>query len=479
MVVHFFKLVWYEKLSDGTLATGVDITDAVSWDVKKGIKSKAASFDINLKNNWKSHIATAGDRINEMAIQADDEIKVYADNAPITEDASQLLMVGTVMAFEGLASGKKRTIKVKCSDKSQLILNKIAPKGNYASGSGWTASSIIIDVVKQISQNAGSFDIDTSNVATTRSDSSAFPAIDVGKSMKPVHEWINELSNPERTNSAAELAPGGTLVDTKTYIWYLDENNKLFWFYPDDSVQYTLVYGVDRVFQVKLKKDVFDVINMVIIRGGKDKRGSGITWYYYDRATKQKELRFKVLPRPRLAELEREVLIQEDDTQTTLDGAITNDATTISLTDASSFPASGHVRIGEEYIAYSGKSSNDLTGCTRAAFATAAVQHEDDVLVKDASTYGAMSNDDFRDRVKNLIESEGQKITTKYGDPRWRGSIEVEGAKYTAGELLNITCEDIGVSNQILRIIDVHHQMTKKGWFTTLKVEEDEKNLGS
>ena len=68
---------------------------------------------------------------------------------------------------------------------------------------------------------------------------------------------------------------------------------------------------------------------------------------------------------------------------TTLNGTITSSATTITLTDASNFPSSGYIVIrkvltsddtsdpllvgtlANETIQYSGKSSNDLTGCTR------------------------------------------------------------------------------------------------------------------
>ena len=60
---------------------------------------------------------------------------------------------------------------------------------------------------------------------------------------------------------------------------------------------------------------------------------------------------------------------------TTLNGNITDSATTITLTDASSFPTSGYIVIvstnattglyTSETIKYTGKSSNDLTGCTR------------------------------------------------------------------------------------------------------------------
>jgi len=68
---------------------------------------------------------------------------------------------------------------------------------------------------------------------------------------------------------------------------------------------------------------------------------------------------------------------------TTLNGTITSSATTVTLTDASSFPTSGYIVIrkvltsddtsdpllvgtlANETIQYTGKSSNDLTGCTR------------------------------------------------------------------------------------------------------------------
>ena len=60
---------------------------------------------------------------------------------------------------------------------------------------------------------------------------------------------------------------------------------------------------------------------------------------------------------------------------TTLNGAITDSATTIALADGSAFPTSGFIVIEKvnavsglfenEVIEYTGRSSNDLTGCTR------------------------------------------------------------------------------------------------------------------
>ena len=67
---------------------------------------------------------------------------------------------------------------------------------------------------------------------------------------------------------------------------------------------------------------------------------------------------------------------------TTLNGGIVAADTTITLTDASSFPTSGTVLIGDfssgnyastsELVTYSGKAGNDLTGCTRSTNGTTA-----------------------------------------------------------------------------------------------------------
>ena len=69
------------------------------------------------------------------------------------------------------------------------------------------------------------------------------------------------------------------------------------------------------------------------------------------------------------------VAISTFELNTTLNGDITDSATTITLADASSFPTSGYIVIvstdattglyTSETIQYTGKSSNDLTGCTR------------------------------------------------------------------------------------------------------------------
>ena len=57
-----------------------------------------------------------------------------------------------------------------------------------------------------------------------------------------------------------------------------------------------------------------------------------------------------------------------DIANSTLNGAITAGATTITLADASSFSTSGNGDIDGDSFSWTGKSSNDLTGCVGISF---------------------------------------------------------------------------------------------------------------
>jgi hypothetical protein len=73
---------------------------------------------------------------------------------------------------------------------------------------------------------------------------------------------------------------------------------------------------------------------------------------------------------------------------TTLNGTINSSATSITLTSAASFSASGTIVIDTESITYSGKSTNTLTGCVRGANGTTAAAHTSGATVTQvASTW--------------------------------------------------------------------------------------------
>ena len=78
----------------------------------------------------------------------------------------------------------------------------------------------------------------------------------------------------------------------------------------------------------------------------------------------------------------------------TLNGALLNDAagtggsgTAITLTSTTGFPTTGRIQVGTELISYSGISSNDLTGITRAVDGSTRAAHSDGATVTNAADF--------------------------------------------------------------------------------------------
>jgi hypothetical protein len=80
---------------------------------------------------------------------------------------------------------------------------------------------------------------------------------------------------------------------------------------------------------------------------------------------------------------------------TTLATDLTTGATSIVLTDASTFSSSGTIQIEEETITYSGKSSNTLTGASRGQFGSTASTHASGTVVQNSSGAVTTSTNDI------------------------------------------------------------------------------------
>ena len=73
---------------------------------------------------------------------------------------------------------------------------------------------------------------------------------------------------------------------------------------------------------------------------------------------------------------------QEDEIKsTTLDGALTDSATTITVASTTDFASSGTLFIGNEQITYTGTTSTTFTGATRGANSTTAIAHDSGTTV--------------------------------------------------------------------------------------------------
>jgi hypothetical protein len=171
-----------------------------------------------------------------------------------------------------------------------------------------------------------------------------------------------------------------------------------------------------------------------------------------------------------------------------LDGAIDDSQTTITLRDATDYPSASvtypvYVMIDSEIIKYSGKSGSDLTGCTRAATFTqwneggsrsftggAAAAHSDNSgVILISNTCVPLVNHWGSSVIMDgtFDRDEGYQFTynrTNYGLPAAIGSKQVAFAMRLAPSVSNGVIGDLGVRDLInraqLTLIDLNVQVS-------------------
>ena len=104
------------------------------------------------------------------------------------------------------------------------------------------------------------------------------------------------------------------------------------------------------------------------------------------------------------------LLEARNNTQSSLNGAITSSATTLILADATNFPSSGIVSIQSEIVYYSDKSGNTLSGLLRGKEGTIAASHANGLLVRINITQAYHNN--LRDSVIALQGKIGKGSAT-------------------------------------------------------------------
>jgi hypothetical protein len=478
---------------------------------------------------------------NDIRFKEGDVIKIYAKqlldsySAIDTSDTSpDLLMTGEVEEVTVRLEAASAKVTLSVVDKTYVILNKVFTKPIRASDNLTTPEAVqlvIQGVTDEVESDGVSFDnngdpvnngiygvdarlaSDGGFIEDERIDGSSFPVVSISKVYKPAYEWIQELSSLEYTNDFLGADNADSPTQDRQMIFYMDEKNKFHWFYPRDAVNNTLssainsstttipltdastfptagtvFIGAERIdytgkstndltgatrgannstatshssgalvttaIQIvegsvasshvfrggSMTKKTFDIINYVIFNCGKDLRGNGITHYHFERSTKSKTLKGTYKPYTEVArelfkaELDEGNLI-EDNTQTT-------------------FNWQGNFYKADTY-GFTTTWGIDTTGFSDSDY-----------------------NSAFRARCKVLGKGKAETLTKRRGSPRWKGTLNMEFKRYTAGEQVEFTSTRAGINYQPLRIKKVRYVINKSGGQVSLDVEEDEAKLG-
>lgn len=388
----------------------VQLNDFVLLDNKRGVDLKSGTGTFRVNN---SQYRNKTDGVTDFV--EDGAVEIYCDYSPITRASSQLLISGLVRELKPRYGESGSEYEVTVADKTVLLLG-----GLWGEDAEGTPPSIINTVVSWVSKGT----VTTNNVAASKHDGTAFSSVQMAKTFKPVTEWISELSQPDYTG------------DDRAYMFYVDKDNDLHWFYPAQTSSGTIVEGTDDIRSISLNRNADSIVNMIIFNAGQDLVGNGKLSYHWDATTKSSTLRMKYYPMIEIAKDLKDIEIAQ--------GNIVQNA-------SGTCPHKGLLYA----VATSGTTSWGL------AFSS-------------ASDY----NDKFRDEIGARGIGKAKLLIQRLGKLLWNGSVELKGTNsFVAGDLLTITSQTLGISNYLLRVVDVQQHISTNGWSTTIELKEDEEAI--
>jgi len=458
----------------------VDITDAINWNIGKGLDIQNNTLSMVLRNDWAEYVDNT---TAEIKFQEEDQIKIYSkyvdDNDDITDAwttnsttypaTANLLGTYFIKQFGVQGTSKGTRIQLTCVDKTYVLFNKVFSQA-WTEESGYTAPWMIRKVIRQTSENPNGefegdgedsgvfyeidarFESDGGHITDVRVDNSSFPAKGMGKAWKPVYEWIKDLSSIEAINSQTEI-DNENYIYGRPFIYYVDEENRFHWEEPNYDNPTEIVVGTDEVYNVNLTKQIFGTANMIIYNAGEDMNGRGIWGYYLHEGSNIKGLQMKVV---QMIDITRDALDADYGAGYTPAADRKNGDNNDPGYPFPQFPKDTEYPLNACYFV-----GSYLTDYTQATDITS------------DSDY----NDALREYAKYKANARAENVCMGLANAKWRGRIEIKGARYTPGELIKLTDSTSGLNEEELRLNGVKHNITNRGWFTSLELEKDPETL--
>jgi len=92
--------------------------------------------------------------------------------------------------------------------------------------------------------------------------------------------------------------------------------------------------------------------------------------------------------------------------------------------------------------------------------------------------YAALSNQDFREEVRNRAKAAYKIVIRRMGSPRYQLDIDVRGnLNYIKGRIYTIRSSSLGWNPVYMRLKDIQHTFNERGWRTLLRLAEDDKTI--
>jgi hypothetical protein len=296
-------------------------------------------------------------------------------------------------------------------------------------------NQLILDTV--LFTTGATYEISNGFIQDKRIDGTDFPSISYSQINQQIRKSISELSSTVYTNTLVERTDG--LVMTRNMRFFVDRRNRFHWYLPGNSPQWIFNTGTTQavspdtkghtIEKITLKNSVKDNVNFIIFYAGLDMNGKQIkSWARapFSGSPNAKESK-------RLYENIARAMKKED---------------AVNLT-----------YLSEDNWDY--PSSYPMTP----------LWDSEERAVANNSTY----NTNFKEEAIKRGKGEALAEFAKAANPRWEGTIMIEGEAILPGDLIRFTDNESGIKNILVRVTQVNHILSENnGWSTSLNVEEDE-----
>jgi len=180
--------------------------------------------------------------------------------------SSDILMVGSVKNVPEEETGSMNQLRVEGANFSDAVLSGIA----FFDPAGAPIDDAIQAALASIANYNSNFGVvwSASNPTTT-STAAAFPAVNEKWFNRPIKDFIAKYSTAQATGDG-------------NYFFYVNNSNELVWGKKGDSTAGTFNSSSDDYTRIRINKDLKDVKNWVIVKGGIDPNGSAIQTRVHD-----------------------------------------------------------------------------------------------------------------------------------------------------------------------------------------------------
>ncbi|RLF44284.1 MAG: hypothetical protein DRN17_04715 [Thermoplasmata archaeon] len=407
----FYKIIHRKKV--GASYVDTELTDYLSATVELTIGKQANRFEITFPKP-------------KPDLAQEDFIIFYKSDTPLTTlSDDKIIFFGQIKPYKYKNDGKSEKVTVSGYDYTYLLLQK----QEVVREQGKTAPEIIDNILKRISlsqDGTGTSGIDTSGIATTKSDGNSFPVIDnFVSNFENVYDVILKLSTPQYTG------------DTKTYLFYINSNNVAHWYHPDDSSYLsgvTITPYSPNLLDQSFETSTEGIPGILVVDCGIGLSGSTVTTWAINPYVKSMTTRVTVKKN-----LARELWYLEK-----YIGNLVENSTGV----------------------FSDEKGTHYTAAKSYPFTTSwgeTVEDDNDYISK------------FNQKLRDIGNIEAQKIFGKFGTGYWKGSLSFRDTTLSQGELVTVKFPKVHklLANKPLRISKVRISFGKN-LFTTVELIDDE-----